>query len=583
MNRERVEKIRQAVLVKARAFGLWTKLHKKQLLIAFAGVLALIVIAQVVYPSNRTVLFLQVDRTAVGGMTKEDAAQRLNKVYAEQSIGLMLNDQESTTITFAPADVGLSAHNEERVERYDYPLLWRLVPTSMLWYHLLQPSGEPTYERDAAKAQVFMAEQFGKECITKPQDASIKAEGDSLTVVRAKSGGKCSAEDVSKKIAALTLSPNASNELRITVDSRNAAISTEDAEKLARLIEDHSESGVELAVKDETVKVSKEHLYQWLEFSVKDNQLVTNLSTDKAADYLGNDIAPKVAVPAGETFVTTHDFTVVSENKGKTGVALNQAATLTDILAVMLGKQESAKAVTQEVQPKVLYTRSYSKTSTGIAAMLQHYAEDHAGVFGVSFTELSGGKRAEYNSSQQFITASTYKLFVAYGTLRKIESNEWKWDDPSAGGRTVGTCFDDMIIRSDNPCAEDLYQKIGYKKTIEDVRALGLSNTVLDAEAQKTTAGDLTLFLTKLYDGSIGLKDENRERLINVMKQNIHRSGIPAGANGTVADKVGFLNGLLHDAAIVYSPKGNYVLTVMSSGGTWGNIAEITRNIEALR
>ena len=58
---------------------------------------------------------------------------------------------------------------------------------------------------------------------------------------------------------------------------------------------------------------------------------------------------------------------------------------------------------------------------------------------------------------------------------------------------------------------------------------------------------------------------------------------MPAGASGSVADKVGFLNGLLHDAAIVYSPKGDYALTVMSDGSSWANIAEITRKIEALR
>jgi len=67
------------------------------------------------------------------------------------------------------------------------------------------------------------------------------------------------------------------------------------------------------------------------------------------------------------------------------------------------------------------------------------------------------------------------------------------------------------------------------------------------------------------------------------MKRNVYRQGIPAGTSATVADKVGFLNALVHDAAIVYSSKGTYVLTIMTDGSSWANVAELTRKIEALR
>jgi beta-lactamase class A len=75
----------------------------------------------------------------------------------------------------------------------------------------------------------------------------------------------------------------------------------------------------------------------------------------------------------------------------------------------------------------------------------------------------------------------------------------------------------------------------------------------------------------------------NRLRLINAMQGNIYRQGIPAGANGTVADKVGFLDKLLHDAAIVYSPNGTYVLAVMTDGSSWSTIADLARQIDTLR
>jgi beta-lactamase class A len=98
-----------------------------------------------------------------------------------------------------------------------------------------------------------------------------------------------------------------------------------------------------------------------------------------------------------------------------------------------------------------------------------------------------------------------------------------------------------------------------------------------------TTANDLATYLTKLQNSQLSIKPASRDRLLSAMKRNIYRQGVPSGASGQTADKVGFLWGLLHDAAIVYSPKGTYVLAVMTDGSTWGNIAELTRKIEALR
>ena len=67
------------------------------------------------------------------------------------------------------------------------------------------------------------------------------------------------------------------------------------------------------------------------------------------------------------------------------------------------------------------------------------------------------------------------------------------------------------------------------------------------------------------------------------MKRNIYRQGIPRGINAPVANKVGFLDGVLHDAAIVYASTGPYVLVITTDGSSWAHIAELTRQIEALR
>ena len=146
-------------------------------------------------------------------------------------------------------------------------------------------------------------------------------------------------------------------------------------------------------------------------------------------------------------------------------------------------------------------------------------------------------------------------------------------------------CFDDMIVRSDNACAEALLKKIGFTPITNEAKAFGATRTsFLGSSGIKSTAEDESLFLSLLYSGQILSQQSSRDVLINALKRNIYRQGVPAGMPGvTVANKVGFLDGLFHDAAIVYSPSGTYVLTVLTEGSSWANIAELTRQLEMLR
>jgi beta-lactamase class A len=77
------------------------------------------------------------------------------------------------------------------------------------------------------------------------------------------------------------------------------------------------------------------------------------------------------------------------------------------------------------VPPTEQYTRTYSASDAGLSALLANYAKDHPGTFGISMVELDGKKRrAEYNGDKQFVTASTYKLFVAYSLMKQIDAGK---------------------------------------------------------------------------------------------------------------------------------------------------------------
>jgi len=166
--------------------------------------------------------------------------------------------------------------------------------------------------------------------------------------------------------------------------------------------------------------------------------------------------------------------------------------------------------------------------------------------------------------------------------LKRIESGAWRWTDQINAGRDLAKCLDDMIVKSDNACGEAMLSKIGYKTLTNELSAIGLKKSSFLHDFPETTAGDLTTFVGALQSGQL-LNQSSTNTLLSAMKRNIYRQGIPAGANGQTANKVGFLDAFLHDSAIVYSSGGTYALTIMTEGSSWGAIADLTRQLEKLR
>lgn len=530
-------------------------------------------------------LFARVDGVALGGWAKADAIKRLDALSREQNLNVQLGEDRTAALFVKPGDIGVTVSHADRINNSSYPWYLRIIPSSLFWFGPFQSEKPASYATNTTKATSFLKKQLGESCKIAPKNASLKRSNNTLTVVPAKDGGSCDKNEALGRLLAAKPVINTQTTVEIPVKTLRPNVTDDTAEKLAKELNGKTSSGVVIdEIAGDSVTVPQAEILGWLTFQPSGKSLQYSVDPEKAKPFLGKTVTPKVVKPAGVTKVTTLDFTETSRVNGANGQTLGVDATVATVKAVLEGKQQQAKAVLAPLAPKVEYTRSYTKTSTGIAATLEHFAKDTPGTYGVSFNEIGGrGLTANYNNSESFITASTYKLFVAYSVLKRVDKGEWKLTNEVTSGRNVSTCLDDMIVKSDNPCAKAMYEKIGYQTVINEARALGLSKTTLARDGQRTSAGDLALFLNKLETKKLGLKDESHSRLLNAMKRNVYRSGVPAGASGDVADKVGFLNGLLHDASIVYSPKGTYVLVVMTNGSTWGNIAELTRKIEALR
>jgi len=560
---------------------------RKIMLFGGTGLLALTIIFQIFYPSNRLVFFTTIDGVSFSGWQKSDASRQLNKRYMDTLVPVYFGKANKAYISPKLSEIGLIVNNQTRINKIDYPWYLRIVPTSILWAHFItEYKTVPDYQRNDKTLVAFITNNLGTSCDVKPQDASLKASGKSFSVVPSANGGTCEVKTVHKMLA--DTKPQLKTNYRVTIPVKEIAPSVSD--KMARQFGDDLQkkagSGVALDVNGSPQIIPTTDLFGWMDFSSVEGKLTYVLNVDRASVYLNKVIAPKVAVNAGVTTVSTYDFVETSRVNGPSGKKLDVGATLGSLKAFMDGASDKATALTAPVAPRITYTRSYSPTDVGLSALMQQYAQDHPGVYGVSMIELSGkSRRASYNDTKSFTTASTYKLFVAYSTLRRIEDGSWHWTDQITVDRNLSVCFDDMIVKSDNACATAMLTKVGFSNITNEARAIGCTSTsFLGKDGIKTTSADLALFLAQLQTGQILSQQSSRDRLLSDMKRNVYRQGIPAGLGGSVvADKVGFMDGLLHDASIVYSPNGTYVLVIMTDGSSWATIADFARQIEALR
>lgn len=548
-------------------------------------IVVIVIAAQMIYPWSSVTPFTKLDSKSVGNETFASATKQLDSGYKKLELPVYFGDNTREQFHVSLADIGMSVHNSSRVHDMSYSWYWRLVPTSALWLHFIQNDTGPKMVTSSDVLKKFIAKKLGKDCHVTPINASLKADGDKLKLVKSADGGDCTSSDVYKKLSSVTPRLNIDNRVSIPVKAKKPAVSDRAATKLAKTIEAHVGEGTSIAVAKKSVDIPASTLYSWLDFAPDDHNLTASVSVKRAQSFFDKKLNPIVYEKVGTSHVTLRDFTTISSKPGETGRAIDDKMTAKQLTDFVRGG-DTPKAVVMTTTPNVVYERHYTSTSTGIRALITYFVQTHPGTYGVSFRELGGqGRAADYEAENVFVTASTYKLFVAYSTIRRVDNGTWSWSDKDiSDGRDRGKCFDDMIVLSDNACAVALLHGVGYQDVTDEAHAIGSTHTsFVDGNTPHSTAGDEAHFLTRLATNTLPISSSGRSKMLGDMKRQVYRQGIPSGTDAAVADKVGFLWGLLHDAAIVYSPKGTYVLVVMTDHSSWANIAALTRQIESLR
>jgi beta-lactamase class A len=546
----------------------------------------LMIAVQMCYSWQSTMLFAKVDGVAVGGMSRDEAVARVNDEYAAAKVAISFGASKKPYRTPSLKELGVTVASDA-VDTVMYPWWLRLVPTSLWWGYAVAGDANSTAGVSKEKIAQYATQQLGESCSVAPKNASAKVEGEKIVRVSAEDGGSCKTEDVVAQLQAVKPNLREPLKVRVPMVPIKPAITNEMADAVIAKAETKLSEGVEVVLGDVKVKLDSVAVRSWLTFDSTGEDLMLAVDAAKAKEPLEESLSSKVTRRAGVATITTYDFVETSRVGGGDGRALNVAGTARNIANYLTNDEARADIAVTIVPAEKKFIRQYSPTDVGLSALMKNFAETHPGTYGVSLIELSGkGRRAGYNQTANYFPASTYKVFIAYSVLKRVEAGTMHWSDtiPSAGGRTLEKCFDDMIVISDNACPEALTLKMGVGAINADLAGIGLTNTRFVGPGQhRATAEDLSIFMASLERGQLSISASSRSKLISALQRNIYRQGIPAGAKGGVADKVGFIDRLLHDTAIVYSPNGTYALTIMTDGSSWANIAQLTREIEALR
>lgn len=201
------------------------------------------------------------------------------------------------------------------------------------------------------------------------------------------------------------------------------------------------------------------------------------------------------------------------------------------------------------------------------------------------------------NEQEKFDSGSLYKLWLMASSYQKIKDGKLQESDQLSGDieklnsdfeiepegaelkkgkikMTVIQALNQMITISHNYAALLLTEKIGVESISKFLTDYKFLNSSIGG-TPKTTASDIADFYQKLYLGEI-IDKEYSQKMIELLKKQQLNNGLPKylPSEVEIGHKTGEIGWFKHDAGIVYSPKGNYIIVVLSETNSPTNAQE---------
>ncbi len=231
-----------------------------------------------------------------------------------------------------------------------------------------------------------------------------------------------------------------------------------------------------------------------------------------------------------------------------------------------------------------------------IATIVDRALAGHNGTYGVAVSNLKTGETAMRRGLDFFPSASLYKLDVMYEVFRQQHLGLLSFDETltiepgdmadatdeevlAVGNQvTIQKALELMIDVSSNAAAHALGDRVGWDGINASMSELGLAQTRLSVGAWKlqvsdwrselacTSPADMQEFFDALYHHQLVSPTASDQMLRLLLAQKINDrlpAELPPGT--AVAHKTGNLPGVVNDAGIVYGPRADFILIVMTS------------------
>lgn len=227
---------------------------------------------------------------------------------------------------------------------------------------------------------------------------------------------------------------------------------------------------------------------------------------------------------------------------------------------------------------------------------LEHMLSSYSGIWSVYVKDIENKEYLSINNTQMF-SASLIKLYCAAAAFDLMEKGELEEterihslmtqmisiSDNDAFNLMVAECSGCNSQVAGRPIIQAYIDKEGYTDTTITSMLLPTSYRSPSSPGRNyTTVEDCGLLLEKLYKGQC-VNPEVSHKFLKLLHNQQHINKIPAGLpEGTkCANKTGDTDDFQHDAAIVYSPGGDYILCIMSSncGASITNCQKISETV----
>lgn len=293
-----------------------------------------------------------------------------------------------------------------------------------------------------------------------------------------------------------------------------------------------------------------------------------------------------------EVVTTLNNFETESETEAETETSKTEEQNSSSESAsrLLMADQDTLSEMLQQVFdfPTTSYTfsvqdMSWKQLQTELTKRINSYSSK----WSLYLKDLSTGNVISINENAQE-SASLIKLYVMGAVMQAIQDGTLEMTD------TIHKLLNDMITVSDNTATNELVRyldsdhdhKKGLEKVNDFIKMQGFENTheYNGLEDQRlwysvdtpntTSAKDCGRLLERIYRGEFVSHLASRQMESLLLDQQVtYKIPTTIPDESRVANKTGETSDCENDAAIVYTPKGDYILCIMSCEVTSKNAA----------